>query len=91
MTQRLFLQGLVAGAFGTLLGGAALLYTLARLQLIRLHDTAVSTPGDWLVVDPTVDACIKGQAAKWRFSAPKDEGKPTSADFEVPLLLKPGA
>lgn len=41
--------------------------------------------------DPTVDACIKGQAAKWRFSAPKDEGKPTSADFEVPLLLKPGA
>ncbi len=41
--------------------------------------------------DPTVDACIKGQAAKWRFSAPKDDGKPTSADFEVPLLLKPGA
>jgi len=41
--------------------------------------------------DPTVDACIKGQAANWRFSAPKDDGKPTSADFEVPLLLKPGA
>ena len=41
--------------------------------------------------DPTVDACIKTLAAKWRFSAPKDEGKPTSADFEVPLLLKPGA
>lgn len=41
--------------------------------------------------DPTVDACIKGQASKWRFSAPKDDGKPTSADFEVPLLLKPGA
>ncbi len=41
--------------------------------------------------DPTVDACIRGQASKWRFSAPKDEGKPTSADFEVPLLLKPGA
>ncbi len=40
--------------------------------------------------DPTVDACIKGQAAKWRFSAPKDEGKPTSADFSIPLLLKPG-
>ena len=40
--------------------------------------------------DPTVDACIRGQAANWRFSAPKDEGKPTSADFEVPLLLKPG-
>lgn len=41
--------------------------------------------------DPTVDACIKGQAAQWRFSAPKEDGKPTSADFEVPLLLKPGA
>ncbi len=40
--------------------------------------------------DPTVNACIKGQASKWRFSAPKDDGKPTSADFEVPLLLKPG-
>lgn len=40
---------------------------------------------------PTVDACIKGQASKWRFSAPKDEGKPTSADFSIPLLLKPGA
>ena len=48
MTQRLFLQGLVAGTFGTLLGGAALLYTLARLELIRLHDTAISTPGEWL-------------------------------------------
>ena len=48
MTQRLFLQGLVAGAFGTLMGGAALLYTLARLRLIRIHDTAISTPGAWL-------------------------------------------
>ena len=41
--------------------------------------------------DPTVDSCIKSLASKWRFSAPKDEGKPTSASFEVPLLLKPGA
>jgi len=48
MTQRLFLQGLLAGAFGTLLGGTALLYTLARLEVIRLHDTAISAPGDWL-------------------------------------------
>jgi hypothetical protein len=37
-----------------------------------------------------VDACITGQAASWRFSAPKDEGERTSADFEVPLILKPG-
>src|SRR5690606_21151133 len=49
------------------------------------------TKADVKGFDPTVDACIKGQAAKWRFSAPKDDGKPTSADFEVPLLLKPGA
>ena len=48
MTQRLFLQGLFAGAFGTLTGGAALLYTLARMELIRLQDTAVSAPGEWL-------------------------------------------
>lgn len=48
MTQRLFVQGLFAGAFGTLLGGAALLYSLARLEVIRLHDTVISTPGDWL-------------------------------------------
>jgi hypothetical protein len=48
MTQRLFLQGLLAGAFGTLLGGTALLYTLARLEVIRLPDTVVSTPGEWL-------------------------------------------
>jgi len=48
MTRRLFLQGLLAGVFGTLLGGSALLYTLARLQLIRLPDTAISSPGEWL-------------------------------------------
>jgi hypothetical protein len=48
MTQRQFLQGLFAGAFGTLTGGAALLYMLARLELIRLTDTAISTPGEWL-------------------------------------------
>ena len=40
--------------------------------------------------DPTVDSCIKGLALRWRFGAPKDdEGKPTSADFQLPLVLKP--
>lgn len=40
--------------------------------------------------DGTVDACIKELAVKWRFGAPKDdEGKPTSADFQIPLVLKP--
>lgn len=42
--------------------------------------------------DPTVDACIKGLTTKWRFSAPKDDdGKPASADFQFPFILKPGA
>ena len=48
MTQRQFLQGMLAGAFGTLMGGAALLYTLARLDLIHLPDTSISAPGEWL-------------------------------------------
>ena len=48
MTQKQFLQGMFAGAFGTLTGGAALLYTLARLGVIRLPETAVGTPGQWL-------------------------------------------
>jgi hypothetical protein len=48
MTERQFLQGLFAGAFGTLTGGAAILYTLARLEMIRLPDTTISTPGQWL-------------------------------------------
>jgi hypothetical protein len=41
--------------------------------------------------DPTVDSCIKSQATKWRFEAPKKDGKPTSVDYEIPLLLKPGS
>jgi len=49
MSSRVFLQGLFAGAFATLIGGAALLYMLARLGLIRLEETAVSSPNEWLV------------------------------------------
>jgi hypothetical protein len=48
MTQRQFLQGLFAGGLGTLLGGAALLYTLARLNVIRLQDGNANAPGEWL-------------------------------------------
>jgi hypothetical protein len=40
--------------------------------------------------DPTVDSCIHDLTLKWRFGAPKEDGKPTSADFEVPLILEPG-
>ena len=41
--------------------------------------------------DPTVDSCIHDLTLKWRFGAPKDDdGKPTSADFQIPLILEPG-
>lgn len=41
--------------------------------------------------DPTVDACIKGLALKWRFPPPKDEdGNPTEATFAMPFILKAG-
>ena len=48
MTQRQFLQGMFAGGLGTLLGGAAMLYTLARLNVIRLQDSVSNAPGEWL-------------------------------------------
>lgn len=41
--------------------------------------------------NPDVDKCIQSQASRWRFGAPKDDGKPTSADFQIPLILKPGS
>ncbi len=40
--------------------------------------------------DTTVDECIKTLATQWSFPVPRDEGQPTSAEFEVPFLLKPG-
>ena len=43
-----FLQGMLAGAAGTLIGGAALLYVLGRLGVIAFDDTVISSPGAWL-------------------------------------------
>lgn len=41
--------------------------------------------------DPSVDSCIQGLTRKWRFAAPKtDGGAPTSAVFQIPLILRPG-
>ncbi len=41
--------------------------------------------------DPSVDSCIKSRMRKWRFGAPKDEdGKPSSAQFSIPVVLKAG-
>ncbi len=43
-----FVKGLAAGALGTLIGGAAMLYVLGRSGIIRFDDTAISSPGVWL-------------------------------------------
>jgi len=43
-----FAKGVAAGGLGTLIGGAATLYLLSRMQLIRFGDTAISRPGEWL-------------------------------------------
>ena len=45
---REFMHGLLAGAAGTLVSGAALLYVLGRLRLVQFNDTAISKPGTWL-------------------------------------------
>lgn len=38
--------------------------------------------------DARVDKCIESIAARWRFTGPKSDGKPTSASYSIPLLLK---
>ncbi len=38
--------------------------------------------------DASVDKCIKSLATRWHFSTPRAGGKPTSASFSIPLLLK---
>ncbi len=43
-----FLKGVAAGGLGTLVGGAATLYVLSRVDLIHFSDTAISRPGEWL-------------------------------------------
>lgn len=49
MTERRdFLQGMVAGLTGTLVGGAAIVYALARADLLVLHNSTISNPAEWL-------------------------------------------
>ncbi|MDH3548992.1 MAG: hypothetical protein OEQ16_06585 [Gammaproteobacteria bacterium] len=43
-----FIKGLAAGAFGTLIGGAATLYVLSRLGIIYFDNTVISNPGEWM-------------------------------------------
>ncbi|MBL4635441.1 MAG: energy transducer TonB [Kofleriaceae bacterium] len=47
----------------------------------RVTDAAVSG------FEPTVDACVRSQAQRWRFAAPKYDGKPVAAKFRVPLTM----
>ncbi len=46
--RRGFLQGMVAGLTGTLVGGAAVMYALARADLLELNGGGVGSPGEWL-------------------------------------------
>lgn len=48
LQRRDFLQGMVAGLTGTLVGGAAIVYALARADIVVLSDSPISSPGDWL-------------------------------------------
>lgn len=49
MTERRdFVQGMVAGLTGTLVGGIAIVYALARANLVELNNSALSSPGEWL-------------------------------------------
>lgn len=43
-----FVRGLAAGAFGTLIGGAAVLYVLNRMGIVYFNHSPISNPGDWL-------------------------------------------
>jgi hypothetical protein len=46
--RRDFLHGMVAGLSGTLVGGTAIVYALARADLVELADTSHFSPGSWL-------------------------------------------
>ncbi|MDX1507359.1 MAG: hypothetical protein R3358_03690 [Woeseiaceae bacterium] len=48
LQRRDFLQGMVAGLTGTLVGTAAIVYVLARANLVELDDSAISSPSAWL-------------------------------------------
>ncbi len=45
---RVFTQGIVSGLLGTLLGGSALLYLFARLDLLSFDSALLDAPGTWL-------------------------------------------
>lgn len=46
--RRGFLQGMIAGLTGTLVGGAAIMYALARAGLMEVDGSGLGSPGEWL-------------------------------------------
>lgn len=46
--SRSFVQGLSAGALGSLLGAGSILYVLSRGQLVTFNDGMLPDPADWL-------------------------------------------
>ena len=46
--SRVFIQAMLSGLLGTLLGGSAFLYLLSRLGYISFVDTSLSAPETWL-------------------------------------------
>ena len=48
ISRKSFLQGMLAGLTGTLVGGAAVVYVLARAELVELRESAISSPDAWL-------------------------------------------
>ncbi len=36
-----------------------------------------------------MDSCIKMQMTTWRFGAPKEDGKPSEANYSIPVILRP--
>lgn len=49
MTERRdFFHGMIAGLTGTLVGSIAILYALARAEVVELGNSAISDPGNWL-------------------------------------------
>ena len=48
ISRKNFLQGMLAGLTGTLVGGAAVVYVLARAELVDLRESSISSPDAWL-------------------------------------------
>lgn len=77
---RCYRKGLVGDAM--LSGKVALAFTVGASG--RVEDPEASG------VSPSLDACVRGQMASWRFPIPHTKaGEPTDAAFKISLALRP--